>query len=163
MKRIVVVEDRPWITKDATVELQNNGVEFYKTVYYPSVLLNPKDSNRLMADYCEKTGIDVITINSQREFLDIMEELYQIEELIFLIDYDLKGDMSVDDFFSRINIKYALEKRNSGEERIWFYTTGGTDVKKILHDNFKDRVIKTSKFVNSQIKWDLDMIAELIL
>lgn len=167
MKKIVVVEDRPWLTMDATVELQKKEVVFYRTVYYPSVLLNSKERERLMTEYMEKTGIEVITVHEQREFIDRLEELYADEELIFMMDYDLKGDMAVDDFFSRVNIKYALEKQKSEkekkkEERIWFYTTGGADVKRALFGAFEDRIIRTPKYINSQLQWDEEEILKIV-
>lgn len=163
MKRIVVVEDRPWFTMDATVELQRAGVEFYRTIYYPSVLLNSKERNALMEKYQKRTGIEVITVHGQREFIDRMNELYQIADIVFLMDYDLKGDMAVDDFFSRINIKYALEKRNAGGEgRFWFYTTGGADVKRVLFENFEENVVSTPRFINSQLQWDKDAIMQIV-
>ncbi len=163
MKKIVVVEDRPWFTMDATLELQKEGVEFYKMIYYPSELLNSKERNKLLKTYEEETRVDVLTVNSQREFIDAMDGMYEQKDIVFLMDYDLKGDMAVDDFFSRINIRYALEKRKcQSEERIWFYTTGGADVKRVLYENFEERVISTPQFINSQLKWDKEQIMRIV-
>lgn len=109
MKRIVVVEDRPWMTINATVDW------------------------------------------------------YKLDDVVFLMDYDLKGDMGTDDFFQRINIKYALEKRKEhAEEKIWFYTTGGADVRTALLGNFPDNVIRVTKFINDQLEWDKDSIKRIV-
>lgn len=162
MKRVVVVEDRPWMTTEATVGLQKKGVTFYKTIYYPSLLLNSKEKELLMQKYRDKTGLPVEVVNGQREFIDKMDELYSLDDVVFLMDYDLKGDMAVDDFFSRVNIKYALEKRKQqGEEKIWFYTTGGSDVRTALVSNFQDRVIRVPHFMNNQIQWDEDSVIRI--
>jgi hypothetical protein len=163
MKKIVVVEDRPWFTMDATVRLQEKGIVFYRMIYYPSALLNSKDQNELMDKYKVKTKVEVIEVQQQRDFLDKIDELYREQDIVFLMDYDLKGDMSVDNFYSRINIKYAMEKRKeNGEDRIWFYTTGGADVKRVLCENFENRVISTPKFINSQLQWDEDQILKMV-
>lgn len=162
MKRVVVVEDRPWMTTEATEGLQKKGVTFYKTIYYPSLLLNSKEKELLMQEYQEKTGIPVEVVNGQREFIDKMDELYDLDDVVFLMDYDLKGDMAVDDFFSRVNIKYALEKRKQQrEEKIWFYTTGGSDVRTALVSNFQDRVIRVPHFMNNQLQWDEESIIRI--
>lgn len=162
MRRIVVVEDRPWLTMDATVELQKKGVVFYRTIYYPSFLLNSEKRNSLMQEYKEKTKIQVDVVNEQREFVNKMDELYDLDDIVFLMDYDLKGDMAVDDFFSRVNIKYALEKRkNEEKEKIWFYTTGGTDVRAALLTNFPDKVIWVPYSIEDQLQWDEDSIIRI--
>lgn len=155
MKKIVVIEDRLWVTTDATVNLQAKGIAFYMAIYYPSRLLYSKEQEALLKDYKEKTGIEVEQVNDQSEFVNKMNELYDNHELVFLMDYDLKGDMGIDDFFQRINIKYALDKRNqNADEKIWFYTTGGSDVRAALLENFGDRVIRVPGFIDGQLQWD---------
>ena len=108
MKKIVVVEDRPWFATDVTVDLQRQGIEFYRTIYYPSSLLYSEDKALLLQKYKEKTGVKVEEVHDQREFINKMDELYEKSDLVFLMDYDLKGDMGIDDFFQRINIKFLF-------------------------------------------------------
>lgn len=155
MKKIVLVEDRPWFATDVTVDLQRQGIEFYRTIYYPSSSLYSKDQDLLLQKYKEKTGVKVEEVHDQREFINKMDELYGKSDLVFLMDYDLKGDMGIDDFFQRINIKYALEKRKEqAEEKIWFYTTGGLEVRAALLENFEGRVIRIPLFKDGQLQWD---------
>ena len=43
MKRIVVVEDRPWKVMQSIQTLQKEGVEFCKTIFYPNNLIDKKN------------------------------------------------------------------------------------------------------------------------
>lgn len=103
MKKIVLVEDRPWMATDAVRKLQEMGVTFYRTIYYPGVLLDTEEQDGLIKKYKETTGVEVDTVHGLRKFVDRMEELCQDPGLAFLIDYDLEGDMSIDDISSRVN------------------------------------------------------------
>ena len=48
MKRIVVVDDRPWKVMQSIQELQKEGVIFYKTLYYPNNTLDKNNKQELM-------------------------------------------------------------------------------------------------------------------
>lgn len=161
MKRIIVVEDRPWRTTNATIKLQEKGVEFYKTLYYPGTLISGQEKNNLQ-EYEKQTKIDVETIKTQDEFVSKMEELYVLDDVIFLMDYDLKGDMNTEDFYSRINIKYAKEKREQGEFKIRFYTTGGADVKEILVEEFEDYIVSVPVLQDENVYWDEKEILKMV-
>ena len=80
---------------------------------------NANNKQELMNEYKMHTHIDVVQVETQKEFLDQMNELYCIPDIIFLMDYDLKGDMSIENFFTRVNVKYALMR--DSEKKIWFY------------------------------------------
>ena len=86
MKRIVVVDDRPWKVMQSIQELQKEGVIFYKTLYYPNNTLDKNNKQELMNEYKMHTHIDVVQVETQKEFLDQMNELYCIPDIIFLMD-----------------------------------------------------------------------------
>lgn len=151
MKRIVVVDDRPWKLQKCVKSLQNKGVSFYKMIYYPNNAIDQGTRDEMLGKFEKNTGIEVEQVNNEKEFLHKMDELYCIPDLIFLMDYDLKGDMDKNDFFSRINVRYARAKH---EERIWFYTSGPGDIKGMLMETFPGHVISMPLFIGGQTYWD---------
>ena len=156
MKRIVVVDDRPWKVIHSIQELQKEGVIFYKTLYYPNNTLDKNNKQELMNEYKMHTHIDVVQVETQKEFLDQMNELYCIPDIIFLMDYDLKGDMSIENFFTRVNVKYALMR--DSEKKIWFYTSGPSDIKGLLMETFPDHIISTPNFYEGQLYWNKNQV-----
>ena len=80
--------------------------------------------------------------------------------VVFFMDYDLKGDMDRDDFFSRINVKYALEKDK--DKKIWFYSSGPRDIQGLLQETFPDRVISVPRFSEGQLYWDEKQVKEIV-
>lgn len=160
MKRIVVVDDRPWKVMCSIESLQKNGVIFYKTLYYPNNTLDKNNKQELMDKYKTLTHMDVVQVDTQKEFLDQMNELYHIPDIIFLMDYDLKGDMSIENFFTRVNVKYALLK--NPENKIWFYTSGPSDIKGLLLNTFPDHIISTPNFYEGQLYWDNNQVKEIV-
>lgn len=151
MKKIVIVDDRPWKFQVAVKTLQAKGVIFYRTIYYPSNTLGKDSEDRLMSDYKNDTKMKILQVNNQIEFLDRMDELFDELDTIFLVDYDLKGDMSREDFYTRINVKYAM---TMGWERIWFYTSGPSDIKGMLMRTFPDHVISVEADPDGYSSWD---------
>lgn len=136
------MEARPWTVTDAVRKLQKMGAAFHRTVYYRGSLLDAEDRDILIKKYKEATEMEVDMVHSMREFVDRMEELCQDPELVFLIDYDLEGNMSIDHISDRINVRYALEKEKNGDTgRFWFYTTGGSDVQETLLRNLGERLV----------------------
>ena len=161
MKRIVVVEDSPWKVMQSIQTLQKEGVEFCKTIFYPNNLIDKKSKEELMEEYKRVTGMEVVQVDTQIEFLDQMNESYDDPDIIFLMDFDLKGDMNANDFFSRINVKYALAKKTEKEDekgKIWFYTSGPSDIKGLLMETFPGRLISTPLFYEGQLYWDNDQV-----
>lgn len=152
-KRIVIVDDRPWKMQKSIRDLKKEGIVFYKTIYYPNNTIDKKSQDELMENYKRETEMEVVQVNDQSEFLVKMDELYNMSDIIFLMDYDLKGDMNRDDFFARINVKYALAK-DQDEKRIWFYTTGPNDIKGLLRETFSDRVISVPAYEAGALGWD---------
>lgn len=164
MKKLVVVENRPWITINSTQLLTEKGVEFYKTIYYTGSLLNSGKNETLLKRYADKTGIEVDIAENIMQLVEKMDAYYQMDDVVFLMNYDLKGDMCIDDFYSRINVKYALDKNHNREGKIWFYTTGGIDVQKTLRMAFGDHVINTTfgHIFAEQLDWDQDSIQHML-
>lgn len=152
-KRIVIVDDRPWKMKKGIMKLQEAGIDFFQTIYYPNNMIARATQDELMEDYKKSTGMKVVQVNDQSEFLARMDELYSDPDIIFLMDYDLKGDMNRDDFFTRINVKYAREK-DQEEKKIWFYTTGPNDIKGLLRETFPDNVISVPTYSVGALEWD---------
>ncbi len=156
-KKIVIVDDRPWKMQESIQELQKEGIIFCKTIYYPNNMIDRATQQELMDNYKESTGIEVVQVNDQSEFLAKMDELYGDPEIIFLMDYDLKGDMDRNDFFARINVKYALAKDKT-EKKIWFYTSGPNDIKGLLRETFCDNVISVPYYNNGKLRWDEEQV-----
>jgi len=159
MKKVVVVDDRPWKLRDCIKELQDKGVTFHRTIYYPNNSLDQNTQNNMMDEYIKITGAEVVRVNNQKEFLDRMEELINDPDLIFLMDYDLKGDMSREDFYTRINVKYAMTR---GTQKIWFYTSGPSDIKGMLIKTFPDHVISVPHNYNGQSSWDMEQVLSAV-
>lgn len=160
-KRIVIVDDRPWKMKKCIRQLQKDNIVFYKSIYYPNNMLDRKRQAELMADYERSTGIEVVRVDSQNEFIEKMDELYRISDIVFFMDYDLKGDMNRDDFFSRVNVKYALEK-DQENKKIWFYTSGPRDIKGLLKETFPENIINLPRFFDGQLYWDEEKVREVV-
>lgn len=156
-KRIVIVDDRPWKFQESIQSLQKAGVRFYKTIFYPNNMIPRVTQDKYMDNYKKVTGMDVIEVNDQSGFLARMDELYADSDVIFLMDYDLKGDMNRNDFFTRINIKYALEK-DRDEKRIWFYTSGPNDIKGLLRETFHDNIISVPSYAAGALEWDEEQV-----
>ncbi len=156
-KKIVIVDDRPWKFQESIRSLQKGGVIFYKTIFYPNNMIPKETQDELMEDYKNSTKVDVIQVNNQSDFLAQMNELYNDQDIIFLVDYDLKGDMNRNDFFTRINVKYALLKDREGK-RIWFYTTGPNDIKGLLRETFPNNIISVPNYSLGALGWDEEQV-----
>lgn len=156
-KRIVIVDDRPWKMKESVQELQKKQIVFDKVIYYPNDMLDKEEQNELMEEFKMSTGLEIVQVNKQMEFVEQMDELYCIPDIVFFMDYDLKGDMSGEDFFVRINVKYALS-RDREQKKIWFYTSGPRDIKGLLRENFPDNIIGVPKFFDGQLYWDEEQV-----
>ncbi len=155
MKKIVIVDDRPWKFQECVRKLKDKGIIFCKTVYYPNNTLGQDTQDRMINDYKNHTDMEIAQVNDQMEFLTKMDELYDNQDTIFLIDYDLKGDMSREDFYTRVNVKYAKVK---GWDRIWFYTSGPSDIKGMLIRTFPDHVISVTTNLEGQSFWDEEQV-----
>jgi hypothetical protein len=164
MKRIVIVEDRPWVTQREVLEIKKQEIEVAAMIYYPNSNSTKQEQEKLVQEFENKTGVDVQWVNSQSEFVDAMDRWYADERVVFLVDFDLKGDGSTN-FDNRINVLYvkAKEKQEKGKERFWFYTTGNVDVKSILMAQYKGHVIDVNfNPIRMSLEWDMGQIQEMV-
>ncbi|MCI8976937.1 MAG: hypothetical protein HFI99_07870 [Lachnospiraceae bacterium] len=76
MKKIVIVEDKPWITQNAICDLQKKNINVIKMVYYPNAFGDEKEKKKLMDLFKEKTKVEVDEVSSQEEFVNKMDWFY---------------------------------------------------------------------------------------
>ena len=162
MKRIVIVEDRPWVTEKDVLRLGKENIEIAAMIYYPNSNSTKQEQERMVQEFENKTRIKVQWVNSQKEFVDVMDQWYADEQVVFLVDFDLKGDGSTN-FDNRINVLYVKDKQGAGNERFWFYTTGNVDVKSILMAQFKGHVIDVNfDFEQMLLEWKIEQIRKMV-
>lgn len=167
MKKIVIVEDKPWITKEAVENLQNRAnTQVLSVIYYPNKFGDAEEKERLISDFENATGLQVEKVYDQDGFVKKMEELYSMEDVVFFMDYDLKGDYTKEPE-ERINVRYAWYKEYgedtlSKARKMWFYTaTGHTNVELITRF-FPERVLQTASYENGQLKWNQDALDRVL-
>ncbi|MCM1231032.1 MAG: hypothetical protein NC489_12945 [Ruminococcus flavefaciens] len=91
-------------------------------------------------------------------FYHKLDVFYQMEDVFMVFDLNLDD---ANTFEERINVQYANSKENKGKGKIWFYTTGGKDLKSMLVQNFREQLIDVIGFSENQISWDTDKILEI--
>lgn len=163
MKKIVIVEDRPWVTEQDVLSMKKQNIEIAAMIYYPNPNSTKQEQEELVQKFTNNTGVNVQWVNNQKEFVDAMDQWYADQQVVFLADFDLKGDGSTN-FDNRINVLYVKDKQGTGNERFWFYTTGNVDVKSILMAQFKGHVIDVIMFnsLYMQLYWDMEQIREMV-
>lgn len=102
----------------------------------------------------------ITEVKDQVGFIAKMDELYVKSDTVFLADYDLKGNMSLEDFNSRINVRYALRKDK--ERKIWFYTSGPNDVRAMLADIFSGGTVEVPVFHKGQLYWSEKQVKSIV-
>lgn len=166
MKKIVIVEDKPWITQNAICDLQKKNINVIKMVYYPNAFGDEKEKKKLMDLFKEKTKVEVDEVSSQEEFVNKMEELYQLEDVVFFMDYELKGD-STKEADKRINVRYARYKEYGDgfkpeRRKIWFYTASSAANVAVLYHNFPDNVLPVTKYYEGILEWKEEKIDQIL-
>ena len=166
MKRVIIVEDKPWITQEAVCDLQEKNINVIKVVYYPNVFGDEKEKKKLMDEFKIKTNVEVEEVSSQEEFVNKMEELYQLEDVVFFIDYELKGD-STEEADKRINVRYARYKEyregfKPEQRKIWFYTASSAGNVAVLYHNFPENVLPVTKYCEGVLEWKKDAIEQIL-
>ena len=166
MKKIIIVEDKPWVTENAVCNLQKKNIDVVKMVYYPNSFGNEKEKKRLMDAFKEKTKVEVDEVYTQEEFVNKMEELYELENVVFFMDYELKGDFT-EEANKRINVRYARYKEygegfNSNERKIWFYTASSVGNVAVLYHNFPDNVLLVTKYSEGRLEWEEEKIDQIL-
>lgn len=166
MKKIIIVEDKPWVTQNAVCELQNSNVEVMRVVYYPNAFGDNEEKKKLLSDFKEKTHVEIDTVENQEAFIEKMEELYSQEDVVFFMDYDLKGDSTMEPE-NRINIRYTkhkeyMEGMNVKVRKIWFYTVSGSGNVDIIMRNFPKNILYVKKYMQGQLTWDMDQVKKIL-
>ena len=159
MKRIVIVEDKPWITSNAVLRLKEENANEVRIIYYPNTYGDASEKNELLDGLKETTNVEIDTVINQTEFVNKMEELYEKPDVVFLMDYDLEGDSTVPPE-KRINYRYAKlkeygEGRTVNSRKIWFYTISGVFNLEIITRNFPDNVLHVDKYTEGQLTWNV--------
>lgn len=121
--RVVILEDYPDRLVDTVKQLSDIGPEKCNVevlCYDPQ-----NDYAEKMEELKEKLSCNVTVVNywNLEEKLD---ELYSDASTLFLFDTDIDRGAVIEVFDYRINVRYALKKKNEAEDhsyRIWFYTT----------------------------------------
>lgn len=166
MKKVVIVEDKPWVTSQAVQCLLERNVEVLRFVYYPNVFGDDAEKRQLLEDLRSATQVQIDVVENQEQFINAMEELYQVENVVFFMDYDLKGDCTVPPDL-RVNFRYAKykeygEEPDAAEKKIWFYTVSGATNVEIISRNFPDRVLHIDEFKEGQLSWNTNEITHIL-
>lgn len=166
MKKIVIVEDKPWVTLDAVCELQKKHISVEKMVYYPNTFGDEDEKQKLLREFTDKTKVDIVRVTSSEEFVNEMEKLYQQENVIFLMDYELKGD-STEEAEKRINVRYAKYKEygegfDPKQRKIWFYTVSAVANVAILNRNFPEHVLPVIKYHKGRLEWKEEALDQIL-
>lgn len=164
MKRIVIVEDKPWTTGNAVLRLKNETE--IRIIYYPNSFGDDAEKDRLLNGLKEETNVEIDTVINQEEFVEKMEELYENPDVVFFMDYDLKGDGTLPPE-ERINFRYAkLKEYGEGQDvdsrKIWFYTTSGVINLEVIAHNFPEKVLHVDNYTDGQLTWDASEVSQII-
>lgn len=166
MKKMIIVEDRPWVVKNAVVELGKRDVSVEKIIYYPNSYGDEADKQKQLDEFKKTTKTPIITIKEKIDVVKEMERCYEESDVVFLMDYDLENDLSIlpDE---RFNLRYVKRKEYednmcASKRRIWFYTTTGMEIVNYLQSNFPDQVVSVESFRNGMLQWDEKEIMKIL-
>lgn len=159
MKRLVLIEDAPWRAERNLVELKEAGVEIEKILFFSTEENVPEEYEKLNFKMEEALDIQIDRIGiGTLDFDNKLDLYYGRDDIFILIDLNLD---EANTFEERINVKYANSKPDKGEGKIWFYTTGGKDLKSMLVQNFKNQLIDVKGFSDNQLSWDTKKILDI--
>lgn len=155
MKKIVILEDRPSRLKNFIQVINqdpDNGMEVDRVYYYHPKLRQDSEEIAILG---QELHVDVQVVNLWN-FEKMLDELYQKQDFLFIFDTDL-GEMLEENVFSyRINVNYAMRKKNADKEyKIWFYTVAGPDFEKAVKRVFPEHVLEAHLEDNGQIALNL--------
>lgn len=150
MKEIILLEDQPERLGSLIAQLQKqiyqNAVKIKSILCYDSSNKWDNDAfDRLrikLKNYCNMDAIACEKVNIWN-FEDVMDELYNLNNTGFIFDTQLFPGEDIEIFDYRINVRYALKKKNDG--RIWFYTLAGQYYENNIRSRFKDYVISAEE------------------
>lgn len=162
IKKIAVLEDRPWVLWGFVKKIKEMGIEEVIIIYYHSPKNYEQSNDDSIQKECDEQKVKLIHIEDLK-FDEKMNELYSDGEMLFFFDLDI-GDRS-SYFEERINVRYANEKWEKGDRRIWFYTTSGPYNVDQINRKFEDHCIPVIDFdqPNNILVFDYKFIKKRVL
>ncbi|MBD5546160.1 MAG: hypothetical protein HDQ97_01940 [Lachnospiraceae bacterium] len=158
MKRLVLIEDAPWRAEKNLLELKEKGVEVEKIFFFTKRMDVPEGYQNLLSDLEDVLKVKIEQIGTL-DFYRKLDACYENDDLFILFDLNLDD---ADTFEDRINVQYARSKTDAGKGKIWFYTTGGRELKSMLEHNFREQLIDVIDFTaDNQLFWDMEQILEI--
>lgn len=167
-KRIVIVEDRPWVMEKAVKDIKGAGIDIAAVLFYLNYEeLNSesgKDTNKYEVEqFIKNTGIEPVKFTS-RTMRETVNKYYEMDDVVILLDLVLRPD-EYTYLKERMSVRYADEKRQDdpqkARKKIYFYTTSPEDTVDRLYEYFPEQVIDVLDFVNNQVELDIDQIKEV--
>lgn len=158
MKKLVLIEDAPWRAKENLKQLKESGVGLEKILFFTMEENVPEEYVRFNEELAKSLDTPVERIGTGVDFEKKLDEYYNREDIFLLFDLNLDDAYT---FEERINVRYANSKPDKGKGKIWFYTTGGKDLKSMLVQNFKDQLIDVTGFFANQLKWETEKIVQI--
>lgn len=138
--KIVILEDYPDRLVETVKQLNDICLEKCEVEV---LVYDPQD------DYGKKTEELAEMLSCQVAIVDYwdleekLDELYNDTDTFFLFDTDIDRGAVIEVFKYRINVRYALKKRDDAKNqpyRIWFYTTV-EHLKRAIEREFEEHVI----------------------
>ncbi len=141
--KIVILEDYPDRLVDTVQQLNDicpGGCDVEVLLYDPQNNYGEKKEELEEKLSCPVTVVDYWNLE---EKLDVM---YSDADTLFLFDTDIDRGAVIEVFEYRINVRYALKKKEGNEppNRIWFYTTV-EHLKRAIERTFEEHVIEAGQ------------------
>lgn len=160
MKRIVLVEDKPWKARNQILEMERVGIHTEAVLFFNNMRRQQLSKQILeWLEEFEKAIGQQVRFVGNLDFNQVLDEYYSKSDVVIVMDLGLIGDGSKV-FSERINVRYAKSKDE--KDRIWFYTVGPRDQKALLFDNFPNHVLDADTLEDEQLKWDEEQIQEMM-
>ena len=153
MKEIVIVEDCPWLIQDAVSELTKHGIKVSKLLYLHNRVGFGDVKERLVRTFEYNTGVAVVDIKTEDEFVANMEKLYTFDDIVFLINFYSRCS---DD---KVSVKYM--KYKGFGDKFWLY-------KLPVYGDIGDlcgaspNVIPMIDYENAPLVWDIEVVKSAI-
>lgn len=156
-KKIIFLEDKPEKLTQVIADMQLiDGIDAIEVLYYNSK--KPQNPEKV-SELAKILHVEVKAVNFM-SFENVLDELYEQPDNLFIFDTVLnEEEYHWETFTYRNNISYALRKKEqNGDEnqRIWFYTTVGYDIKERIDDLFGTYVMQAQAEDNNKFKLYFD-------
>lgn len=162
MKKIAIVEDRPWVMERAITEMKSAGIEIKAMLLLKNESPeNIKEANRkfLRENQIPVEEFDLLSME------EILDPYYEQDDTILLLDLMLEPDFNIRNITERMTVRYADKKRRENGEaaanKIYFYTTSPENIVNWLCGYFPNQVITVFDFQDNQVVLDIERIREV--